>query len=95
MKTGTLFLEIYGELLFRDSVLDFIKSMEPLFMSISDSYSYEHSRFGYLAAVILITIPLKVFWKNDALYRRLILKLNHYFVNWNIRINLDLLERSS
>lgn len=95
MITGTLFLEIYGELLFRDSVQLFISSMDPTFRAISDSYNYDHSRFGYLAAVILITVPLISFWNNDTVYKRIIRTLNRYFINWNIRINLHIQERSS
>ncbi len=95
MITGTLFLEIYGELLFRDSVQLFISSMDNSFLSISDSYNYDHSRFGYLAAVILITVPLTSFWHHDSIYKRLIRQLNKYFINWNIRINVHIHERSS
>lgn len=93
MKIGLFIIEIYGELLFEKSVEHFISSMDPILKTISDEFDSDYRRFGFYAAVIKLNVPLKVFWRSDALYNTLIKNLNYSFTNWEFNIILTIHER--
>lgn len=88
-----MILDLYGELKFETAVEHFISSMDPILKTISDKFDSDWRRFGFYAAKIKIVIPLKVFWKSDALYNTLINNLNYSFDNWNFTLTLTIEER--
>jgi len=92
MISGTLILEIFGELNFDDAVEHFLKSMDYLFRFIGHSFNSDYRRFGFYAVVIKVVIPLKIFWRNDYLYKRLKSQLDYCFSNWEFHISLHLKE---
>jgi len=94
MISGTLILEIYGELLFDRAVEHFLGSMDYQFRTIGHSWNSEYRRFGYFAVVLKVVIPLKIFWRSNSLYNRLKAQLNYCFSNWQIQVYLNLSEGS-
>jgi len=93
LKIGLLTIEIYGELLFDRSVEHFISSMDPILKTVSDEFESDYRRFAFYAAVINLTVPLKIFWKSDALYNTLVKNLNYSFDNWEFSITLVIHEK--
>lgn len=93
MKIGTLTFDIFGELNFNNSVEHFITAMDPVLLTISDSFDSDYRRFSFYAAVIKIEVPLKIFWQSNFLYDRLIKQLDYAFTNWTIDITLNIIER--
>jgi len=93
MKIGTMIFVIYGELKFETAVEHFISSMDPILKTVSDKFDSDYRRFGFYAAKINFVIPMKVFWKSDALYNTLITNLNYSFNNWNFDLTLTIEER--
>lgn len=83
-------MEIYGELLEKQSI-DILQNImqQPLF-SVSDSFEFDYHRFEYFAAEMIWVVPLKIFWKTDFIYKLLITNLNKYFTNWKLDITLIL-----
>jgi len=92
MKIGTLIIDVYGELLFKQSVEVFISAMYQTLVTVSDKFDSDYKRFGYFAAQIKFTVPLNIFWKNDTIYKTLITQLNKNFNNWKLEINLNIHE---
>ena len=92
MKIGTLTFDIYGELLFIRSVETFISSMDQTILTVCDDFDSDYRRFAFYAAVIKIVIPLKIFWKNDNLYKKLVSELNKCFNNWTLKTTLTTFE---
>lgn len=92
MKIGTLILEIYAELLEKQSIEILKSSMDQTLISVSDKFTFNYRRFGFYAAVLSWNIPLKIFWKNDFIYKTLKDNLNKYFTNWTINISLNINE---
>ncbi len=92
MKIGTLKIEIYGEFLFLKSVETFFSAMDPIFLSISDDFDSDYRRFSYYSVVITFDIPLKIFWKNDTIFKTMIRQLNRCFGNWTLDIHLSINE---
>lgn len=88
MKTGTFIIEVYGELKEKQSVTILKNTMKPFLDSVSDNFSFGYKRFEYFAATIMWVVPLKTFWKNDAIYNTLKLSLNNNFDNWTIDLTL-------
>ncbi|MBA7522310.1 hypothetical protein ES705_14428 [subsurface metagenome] len=93
MTIGTIEINIFGELNFRESVERFQLDMTPIIKTISDDFKFDSARFAYYSARIHIFIPLKVFWKTDALFNSLRRSLNTYFNNWQYNLRLNILER--
>ncbi len=93
MKIGTIEISIFGELNFRESIERFNLDITPIIKTISDDFKFDYARFAYYSARIHIFIPLKVFWKNDALFNSLRRSLNTYFTNWQYNLRLSILER--
>jgi len=93
MKIGTMIFDIYGELKFDKAVEHFISSMDPILRTVSDKFDSDYRRFAFYAAVIHFVIPLKIFWKSDALYNTLKKNLNYSFDNWSIDVILTIQER--
>jgi len=88
MKTGTLILEIYGELLEKQSVDILKNTMHKPLSSVASDLSFDYRRFEYYAASIIYVIELKLFWKNDTIYKTLVKSLDHNFHNWTLDITL-------
>lgn len=95
MKTGTLILEVYAELLDKQSVDILKNTMHQPLISVSKDYSFDYKRFEYFAAVIIWVLPLDIFWKNDNIYNTLVRSLDHNFHNWTLDITLLLHDRQS
>lgn len=93
MKIGTMIFDIYGELNFDRAVEHFISSMDPILRSVSDDFESDYKRFAFFAAKIYFVIPLREFWKSNALYNTLIKNLNYSFTNWSFDLNLSIEER--
>lgn len=93
MKIGTIEINIFGELNFRESIERFNLDITPIVKTISDDFKFDYSRFAYYSARIHIFIPLTVFWKTDALFNSLRRLLNKYFTNWQYNLRLSILER--
>lgn len=93
MKIGLLTIEIYGELKFERAVEHFISSMDPILKSVSDDFESDYKRFAFYAAVIKLTVPLKIFWKGDALYNTLKRNLDYSFYNWEFSLTLVIHEK--
>ncbi len=92
MQIGNFIIEIYGELLSKKSIEDFQNLMTPYFASVSDKFDFDYKRFGYFAATLIWVIQLKIFWKNDTIYKKLISGLDKYFNNWDMNITLTIHE---
>ena len=93
MKIGTLIIEVYGELLEKQSIEILQNIMYNPLISVSDKFDFDYKRFGYFAASLIWVVPLRIFWKNDLIYNLLIKGLNQYFNNWNINITLVINEK--
>ena len=88
-----MIFDIYGELKFDNAVEHFISAMDPILKTVSDKFEADYKRFGFFAAVIQFVIPLKIFWKSDALYNTLKKNLDYAFTNWSFDILLTIQER--
>lgn len=88
-----MIFDIYGELKFDRAVEHFISAMDPILKTVSDKFDSDYKRFGFFASKILFVIPLKEFWKSNALYNTLIKNLNYSFNNWSFDLNLSIEER--
>ena len=95
MKIGTLIIEIYGELLKRQSIEILQTSMYQPLKSVSDKFDFSYKRFGYFAATLYWVVPLKIFWKNDLIYKVLRECLDSGFTNWKIDITLTINEKGA
>lgn len=93
MKIGNLIIEIYGELLEKQSIEILQNAMYQPLISVSDKFDFDYKRFGYFAATLIWVVPLKIFWKNDQIYNTLRTNLNKYFINWNVEITLTIHEK--
>ena len=93
MITGTLFIYVYGELLEPKSIELLESSMFQHFTSVSDNIEFDYRRFAFYAARMKWTVPLKIFWKNDTIYKSLKKYVDKYFTNWGIDIVLLLTEK--
>lgn len=93
MKIGNLIIEIYGELLQKQSIVLLQNLMHFPLMSVSDKFDFDYKRFGYFAAKLIFVVPLKIFWKNDLIYKRLKEGLNQYFSNWKVDITVTIHEK--
>lgn len=93
MKIGTLKIEIYGEFLFLKSVDNFFAAMDPVFLSVCDDFDSDYRRFAFYAAVLTFVIPLKIFWKNDIIYKTMVKQLDKCFANWSFDIILNINEK--
>ena len=93
MKIGTMIFNIYGELIFKKSIEYFITSMDQILLTVSDKFDSDYRRFAFWAARINFVIPLKIFWKNDTIYKTLLKNLNKYFDNWTLDITLTIQEK--
>lgn len=93
MKIGNLIIEIYGELLTKQSIETLQSSMYQPLLSVSDKFDFDYRRFGYFAADLIWVIPLKIFWKNDLIYNTLKKSLDKNFTNWIINITLTIHEK--
>jgi len=93
MKTGTLILEIYGELLEKQSIDILQNIMHKPLLSVSESLDFDYKRFEYFAATMIWVCHLKLFWNNDTIYNTLKLNLNRYFTNWELEITLLLHDK--
>lgn len=92
-KIGNLIIEIYGELLEKQSVEILQNAMNQPLLSVSDKYDFNYKRFEYFAASLIWVIPLRIFWRNDSIYKTLRSTLNKYFNNWTINITLVIHEK--
>jgi len=93
LKIGTLIIEIYAELLQKESIELLQSLMHQPLISVSEKFDFDYKRFGYFAASLIWVVPLKIFWKNDRIYLDLKKGLNKYFTNWKIDITLILKEK--
>ena len=93
MKIGNLIIEIYAELLEKQSIEILQNAMNQPLLSVSDKYDFDYKRFGYFAASLIWVVPLKIFWRNDMIYKTLRDTLNKYFTNWKIDITLVISEK--
>ncbi len=93
MKIGTLIIETYAELLEKQSIELLQNLMYQPLISVSDKFDFDYKRFGYFAATMIWVVPLKIFWKNDQIYKTLKSGLNQYFTNWNVDITLIIHEK--
>jgi len=93
LKIGLLTIEIYGELKFETAVEHFISSMDRILKTVSDDFESDYRRFAFYSAVIKLVIPLKIFWKGDALYNTLVKNLNYSFDNWEFNLTLSIHEK--
>lgn len=93
MKIGNLIIEIYAELLEKQSIEILQNLMYQPLISVSDKFDFDYKRFGYFAATLIWVVPLKIFWKNDLIYKRLKEGLNQYFTNWKATITLVIHEK--
>jgi len=93
LKIGSFTIEVFGELLQKDSV-ELLQSVmyQPL-ISVSDSFDFNYRRFGFYAATLLWEIPLTIFWKNDLIYNTLKENLETHFTNWEIDIYILITEK--
>ena len=64
----------------------------PIFLTVSDEFDLIYRRFSFYAVVIEISIPLKIFWKNDTLYKTLVRQLDNSFDNWTLKMDLIIHE---
>jgi len=92
-KIGNLIIEIYAELLEKQSIEILQTAMYQPLISVSDKFDFDYSRFGYFAASLIWVVPLRIFWKNDQIYKTLKDNLNKYFTNWKINITLVIHEK--
>ena len=95
MQIGNLIIEIYGELLTKQSIENLQNTMSQPLLSVSDKFNFDYRRFGYFAANLIFVIPLKIFWKNDHIYKVLKKTLNANFNNWILNINLIIHEKGA
>jgi len=93
LKIGNLIIEIYAELLEKQSIEILQNAMNQPLLSVSDKYDFDYKRFGYFAASLIWVVPLKIFWRNDMIYKTLRDTLNKYFTNWKIDITLVISEK--
>lgn len=93
MKIGNLIIEVYGELLQKQSIVLLENLMYHPLISVSDAFDFDYKRFGYFAANLIWVVPLKAFWKNDLIYENLKDGLNKYFNNWTVTITLVIHEK--
>ncbi len=93
MKIGTIEINIFGELNHKQSVEHFNLDITPFIKTISDDFKFDYARFAYYSATIHIFIPLRIFWKNVALFNSLRRSLNSNFTNWQYNLRLSILER--
>lgn len=93
MKIGNLIIEIYAELLEKQSIEILQNAMNQPLLSVSDKYDFDYKRFGYFAASLIWVVPLKIFWKNDQIYKTLRDTLNKYFKNWKLTITITIHEK--
>jgi hypothetical protein len=93
MKIGTLFIDIYAELLFKNSVEILRSTMDQNLATVTDKFDFDHKRFGYFAAQLKWVVPLKIFWKNDTIYNNLKKCLNTNFKNWTLDISIIILQK--
>jgi len=88
LKTGSLIIEIYGELLEKESIDTFKNTVHQSLVTVAAELSFDYRRFSYFATSIIYVIELKLFWKNDIIYNTLKRSLNQNFVNWTLDITL-------
>ncbi len=93
MTIGNLIIEIYAELLEKQSIELLQNMMSQPLISVSDKFDFDYKRFGYFAAEMIWVIPLKIFWKNDQIYKTLKSGLNQYFTNWKVDVTLVIHEK--
>ncbi len=93
MKIGTLIIEIYAELLEKQSIELLQNLMHQPLVSVSRKWDFDYKRFGYFAATLIWVVPLQIFWKNDQIYNSLKGGLNKYFKNWKVDITLTIHEK--
>ena len=93
MKIGNLTIEVFGELLQKNSVELLQNVMYQPLISISESFDFDYRRFGFYAATLLWEIPLTIFWKNDLIYNTLKENLEIHFTNWEIDIYISIIEK--
>jgi len=93
MKIGNLIIEIYAELLEKQSVEILQNAMNQPLLSVSNKYDFDYKRFGYFAASLIWVVPLRIFWRNDIIYKTLRDTLNKYFTNWKLTITLVINEK--
>ena len=92
MKIGTLFIEVYAELLQKDSIDLLQNSLYNSFSSVSSDFFFDYRRFSYFATTLIWEIPLHSFWKNQFIYDILKRNLNKYFINWELEMYLTIKE---
>ncbi len=95
MKISTLILEIYGELLSKESIDTLKNTMHQPLLSVSETLDFDYRRFEYYAADIIWVCQLKLFWKNDTIYKTLVRSLDNNFDNWILDITLLLHDKQS
>lgn len=88
-----MIIEIYGELLYDRAIEDFISSFSHILKTVSDKPIVDYTRFAFYAVDLMLTIPLKEFWRNNELYNGLVRLLNTSFDNWEFNISLYINER--
>jgi len=93
LKIGSLTIEVYGELLQKNSVELLQNVMYQPLISVSESFDFNYRRFGFYAATLLWEIPLTIFWKNDQIYNSLRENLETHFTNWEIDIYISITEK--
>lgn len=93
MKIGTLIIEVFGELLQKQSIELLQNAMYQNLISVSDKFDFDYRRFGFFASTLKWIVPLKEFWKNDLIYKTLKKNLDKYFTNWKIEIILTIHEK--
>jgi len=93
LKIGNLTIEVFGELLQKNSVELLQNVMYQPLISISESFDFDYRRFGFYAATLLWEIPLTIFWKNDLIYNTLKENLEIHFTNWEIDIYISIIEK--
>lgn len=93
MRIGTLIIEVYGELLTKQSIEILQTSMYQPLISVSDKFDFDYKRFGFFAAELIWVVPLHTFWKNDRIYLTLKETLDKNFINWKIDITLLIKEK--
>ncbi len=93
MKIGNLIIEIYAELLEKQSIEILQNLMYQPLVSVSDKFDFDYKRFGYFAATLIWVVPLKIFWKNDQIYKTLKSGLDKYFTNWKVNVTLTIHEK--
>ncbi|MBA7520715.1 hypothetical protein ES705_12811 [subsurface metagenome] len=93
MKIGTLYFEVVGKLIYYKSCEYFIASMDSILLTVCDQYDADYKRFGYEGGHLTFVVPLKVFWKSDAIFKKMRTELNRLFMNWLVDITITINEK--